>query len=72
MEKTTKGPDLQWLLNLLFGQQQPQRFAQNDRDELNNMLGQTPETQFLAKPQPTPTPKPTPVPQKGKDFQFMS
>jgi len=29
-----------------------------DRSELNDMLNQSPETQFLSKPQPTPTPTP--------------
>lgn len=35
-------------------------FASNDRNELQDMLNQSPETQFLGKPQPTPTPTPTP------------
>ncbi len=31
-----------------------------DRDELNDMLNQSPETQFLGKQKPTPTPTPAP------------
>lgn len=41
--------------------------ATNSRNELNDMLNQSPETQFVA-PQPQPTPTPTPVPNKEQYY----
>src|SRR6266436_3416604 len=37
------------------------KFAGNDRSDLQDMLNQTPETQFLAKPNSSPSPTPTPA-----------
>lgn len=47
-----------------------QMFAQNDRSELNDILGQQPETGFLQKPKPTPSPVPTPKYQPEKENSY--
>ncbi len=41
--------------------------ASSNRDELNTMLNQSPETQFAA-PKPQPTPTPTPAPNKDQYY----
>lgn len=49
---------------------EPVKVAGNDRNDLNDMLNSSPETQFVA-PKPVPTPTPTPPPVKKENESYV-